>query len=393
VFCPCSGAFVIALEAYHAPADILYDKQNWLVRMNRITVFIALVCSVAAAHAPAADATNPPPVTLQENSISPEQAFANLGELVGATFKPSQERLWSDSGRPSSIDVDIQNQPFWIAVNKLCELSRVEIQFGSEAAIRLSSGNEGGAWGNSPVAITGPLMIVGSELHRTHTADLREPVSIRKELYLAITIYIDPRVRLTQNVEPFKIREAVDEKGQHFTQFQTDSHGTFQSPYILMNSLHLELPESPGQKVAKLAGTASFLADVNTQNWEIQLPLTAPAVRKVGRFPVTVEKVERSNNQFRVNVRCKCAKGEEKEFARYHSAFQDFVRRIEMRDENDNVWRTSGSSGSLNSQEVSYTLDLSADEGTGEPSRLIWPLPDDVQEINLPFEFTNLPME
>ena len=369
------------------------------MRASTILLFIALLGVITAppASAQQAAATQPwevPGITLQATGVAPEEAFRQLGEMAGIAFETSEQRLWSDPQRPGSIDLDIQDQPFWLAVKQICDQANVQVMNDNRPAVRLYSGGNRGLWTDSIVVSSGPVVFVVNGVERNTRTDLRDPVKISREARINIQTFIDPRVRLVQGQKPVAVSEAVDDKGQSLKQQSPDSTGTFQSAWMIHHNLTLALPEELGTRLVKVAGEANFLIDEKTETLEVAIPLEKPVTRKIGGFPLVLSEVKKEGNTYRVKATYNRGSGDKAKYAKTQSLLSDLIRRLELRDEAGNTWRTQGWGSSTSDTERSYDLHMSRDNNEeGEATKVIWPLPTEVREVSFPFEFTDLPLE
>src|SRR3954462_7860372 len=92
-----------------------------------------------AARALAAPTTVPAtrPVALEPGKISihlqnvhPKAVFAELGNQVGATFRPSPAGLWEGKEWPA-VSIDLQDVSFWKAVREINTKTGLYIQRGA----------------------------------------------------------------------------------------------------------------------------------------------------------------------------------------------------------------------------------------------------------------------
>ena len=364
-------------------------------RGNMIRLILASVVIFGAARwSFAAEPWEPPLVTMQTTSVAPMQAFEALGEKVGVTFEPSDAQAFVGPDMPGSIDVDIKDQPFWLAVQKLCELSHTEVRVGPGRTIRIGTTSDKAMWGDSQVVASGPVVFVTSALMRTASEDLREPVSLSREARLDLAIFIDPRVRTAQSTSPMHVSEAVDDKQNALKQLRPEARGTFQNAWCLHQAITLALPENVGTRLPKLSGEMHFCMDAKTEDWEIKLPLTSPVTRTVGGFVITVNSITQQDKDWNVKISYKRGDGDREAFAKMTVALADWIRRLELRDEQDRQYRPTGWGGSHGSDEHSYDMHLSADQQEIGPAiKMVWPLASEIRELAVPFEFTDLPLE
>ncbi len=363
----------------------------------RIAVLTAVFCVTAAAGAqePATAPTSEPGgITLQASGVAPEEAFRLLGEQVGATFEPADSQGWADPQRPGAIDLDIVDQPFWLAVKQVCDLSNLELQNDSRPQIRLYSGSRRGLWNDCIIVSSGPVVFIVSAVQRMTKTDLRDPVRVGRQVQIGVQTYIDPRVHVVQGAKPLVVTEAVDDKGQPLKQENVESAGTFQSPWSIHQQIILSMPDEVGSRIVKVGGEANFLVYENTEVLEVKLPWEKPVMRKIGGFPLVLSEVKKEGNSYRVKVTYNRNNGDKAAYARTRSLLSDLVRRVEIRDDSGNVWRTDGSSGSTSESERSYEMHMTRQgDQEGEATMLAWPLPTEVKEMSVPFEFTDLPFE
>jgi len=355
-----------------------------------LVILIALACATSSRGQTSAPAWDPPPITLQLSGVSPQDAFRQLGELVGLTFQPYNDNLFAS--RPASIDVDIKEQPFWLAVKQVCDASHIELHNDSQPAARLGEGDRG-LWSNAIAVSSGPVVFVLTGLQRTTKVDLRQPNKITRRADLGITTFIDPRVRTAQGSRPLVVTEATDDKGQKLKHANPDSSGTFQNAWSINQNLALDLPVEPGRKIAKITGDAHFLMDVKTESLEIKLPMTEKITRRIGGFPLVLSDVRKEGTNWRAKISYNRTGGDKSAYERLRPAFEDWTRRLELQDEAGQPFRRGGWSGMSSNDERSVELQLEPPTENGDAVKLVWAVPVEVKDVAIPFEFTDLPLE
>jgi hypothetical protein len=241
--------------------------------------------------------TQPTLVALDfENQPLPE-VVKNLSDQTGIKLGLVPENLPSWPERRVSVH-EAEPLPFWRAMDRLCEVARLQLNFGMQGFP--SSGREphfplldGGPRPAVPTSDSGPFRVSLLSLHyqrdvafsragavvphglvvpppppmpgRANTPQAAAP-TVNEQFYAQLQVAAEPRLSLSQN-GPLKILDIIDDRGQSL-QVETDQGPITQrvSGYFgvatgstLQLHVPLKRPEVPGQSIRAFRGQLPIL--------------------------------------------------------------------------------------------------------------------------------------
>ena len=340
----------------------------------------------------------PEPYTIRLRDVQPREAFERLFADAGLEPPGGWDGFWITT---APVDVDVDAQPFWLAARALFDQTGVALE-PTDRGLKVRRVPRW-TWGDKPARAAGPFVIVLESLQRHDTVMLARPGEVRRGMMLQFQVWGDPRVRAVPTSHRLRVDTAVDENGVSLLRERqpdpppgSGAHGFAGRWHLLAD---LDCPPAHGQRIAKLAGRLTMVADTGSELWEVPDLLTAANVtRKVAGVQVTLAGVKRQGEGFLVSFRAAREGGDEKQFARFRDTVNGWASRLRVVDADGRPLRRSGGGGSAGPDQV--TLDMiftrpAADPGTeqpGEPAKLVWRVPTGTRELDVPFTFTDLPL-
>jgi len=335
-------------------------------------------------------------ITLHMKAAKPGQVFAEISRQASAQLRPSPVNLWESKSFPA-IDIDIDRQPFWQAIGEICNKFGVAPQNNMAMEMVIGDRNAGPKlWGEAPSVISGPFLVVCGYINRSHSIDLNQAKNVRRSCTVQFMIYPEPKMRVLQGTHSVRIEEAVDEKGNSLAipglppdmGFNTNTW-----PWNMSASL---MPQgNTGQKIARLRGSGRFIIQTRSEQAEIGEVQNARGVTKIvagKRF--MLKEVRKQGNQYVAMITLYRAGWSPNEW-NYMMYPQQTFRMVDARGVPLMRLGNGSSGGGPDQMDIDIQFqrqNWNGTENAGEPVKLFWEVPVETKEINVPFEFTDLPL-
>jgi hypothetical protein len=332
-------------------------------------------------------------VTLELNDVSAEEAVEELFRQSGNYFpRHSDESLWQQA-QLGRVTATFKDEPFWVAMREICIQAGLYLNASGDIVLAPLSSSPPGSNDRSdfifPVSYDGAFIVVVTGLHRNNVADLHLPETIRRDVHIRLQIMAEPRVDIIHR-EGVQLVEAVDEKGNSLLpradQRWPQSSSMVHSPGWTVN-MPLHYPEEAGQRIARLRGSIAVRVQTDYDRIEFENVSSARDVRRVlGDREFGLQELTRpSETEYRVMV---VAPGPVREA-------NDLVRRSRARllDERGREtplvrgWPTTSRDG-----QPAGRFTFARRDDMGEPAKLVLEIPVATRDININFEFTDLPL-
>jgi hypothetical protein len=360
---------------------------------------LAILCSLVcvATHADpkdVGDPTQPTLITLKLANASPKTAFEELGNKSGQTFLTLPANMW-DKNPGNSINVDIDNQPFWLAIKDICGKTGISLKYATDTAmpkIILSRDNQD--WTTYPTTATGPFLVSLIGLHRATTVDMRKPTEVQKTFYAKFTVFCEPRIRLLRGSLGAKIDTAVDDKGNSLLPKEMPEQPlNFITSWVYNLEGKLDYPKEPGTKIAQLKASAKFIAQMKSETIEYADPLTSKNVTKtVAGRKIIIKEVRRTPDEYEATVTF--VRGEIPQAQWEQTVFPGNTLRLVDGDNKFILAKGFGMGGKGDESTFVFKFEKEPPRGSriGKPLKLAWEIPTETREVPLTFEFKDLPL-
>ncbi len=340
-------------------------------------------------------------VTLDLKDASPEATITEICKQTGFVIQPSHESVWQQVS-PTAVTLNVKQQPFWNLMRDACARTGLAIynSGNNDRRIRLMAASQlGQNLFKCPAVINGAFMITVNSLQRSSTVNMANPQDISRSMYLQMTVFCEPKVRVIQYSYVPEIDEAVDEKGNSL--INTSRGGAMRQMSsgggILWNcSLPLQYPGDAGQKIAKLRGKLRFVVQTRSETLEIPDVLKSKDVTKTvaGRRVLLKEFRKTSEGQYQARV---VVYREGVEQQQFHESINNPGIRLIDADGREFTYNGANSSNSSNdTYEANFIFSvrggMAEPNAPGEPATLLWEFATASQEITIPFDFGDLPL-
>ena len=336
-------------------------------------------------------------ITLHMKNASPAAIFAEISKQAETDMRPTPANLW-ESRTWTGIDLDVDHQPFWVAMREICEKLQLGIQSsGLSREMMITDRNMMRVWGQAPSVVSGPFLFTANMINSHRMIDLNQPGNATRNCNIQMLVFVEPKIRVLQGSYLARIEEAVDENGKTLVGAPRVVSEAMQPPSNWYWNLSISLmpPADAGQKIASLKGKARFIIQTKAEKAEIADVLSARNVAKVvGGKRFTLKEVRKAGESYVVQMTLYRSGWSANEWM---LMYPYNIFRLEDAKGN-RLMRTGnagGGGGGGDEANVNLTFARQAwqcGESAGEPAKLLWEVPTESKEVLVPFEFKDLPM-
>jgi hypothetical protein len=356
-----------------------------------LALFFVYACPT---HAQPKDIADPTLVTLKMENVAPKNVFDELATQTNQEFLTLPANLWTKNPG-TAISIDVNNQPFWLAMKGACGKSGISLKYATDTAtpkIILSRDNQD--WATYPTTATGPFLVSLIGLHRATTVDMRKPADLQKTFYAKFTIFCEPRVRLLRGSLGAKIEQAADDKGNSLVPKDAPEQPlNFITSWVYNLEGKLDYPKDPGTKIAQLSASAKFIAQTKSETIEYADPLTSKNVTKtVAGRKIIVKEVRRTPEEYEATVTF--VRGEIPPAQWEQTLFPGNALRLVDAEGKIVLAKGFGLGGKGDESTFVFKFEKEPPRGSriGKPLKLVWEIPTETREVPLTFEFKDLPL-
>ncbi len=344
-------------------------------------------------------ATGPTLVTIRLKGASAQDAFAEFARQAGSGFRLVPENLWQT--RPfSPADIDIDDQPYWIALRKLCEIYGLQLQNAGDRDLSLVDRTaSGGVFGKAPWLVHGPFMVIASAVSRSQSSELNFNQNTSRYCSVQLLVLAEPKLRVLQGSYMASLKEALDENGNSLLAGNANLNFGFQRLSGRCWNLQATLkPADPlGQRIARLAGSGRYWLQTRSEKNEIVNPSEAIGrPQRVGSRMLTIKDFKRQGETWQLKIAVSRIEWAGNDLNALQDVNGSIVRLLDV--DGRALPRVGGVSSSFtadNMMEMLFTFGRTGVAGVEklpDPVRLVLEMATEMKEVEVPFEFTNLPM-
>jgi hypothetical protein len=300
------------------------------------------------------------------------------------------------------VSIDVERQPFWPVVQLLS--SRLKINLGISPDPNFADSERGYAIGiagdsiQGPGEMCGPFFVVITSTGRSiQLSGDRTPASGQRVI-VEFLVLIDPKLPARGQPNGQQLELITDLGGPLQIQKLADYWATdLKQPWPLCWRFKAvaELAESPVRSISTLRGQLTgILATLASQRWEINDVLNAKeAIQNVGGATFSFRGMTKISDfaPYRL-ILSSYGRGETRDFGWPSRSDYDRLAGLKLLDAQGRRFVPQ----SWHDENGKYTLAFEPNRGAaptaGDPAKLLWDLPTEVAEIQIPFEFKGLPL-
>lgn len=254
-------------------------------------------------------ALRPTIVTLKCQDLPIRQVVAELAKQSGYKIELWPPANANDEREKRVVTVELENVPFWTALQHVCDLCGLTLQEGwygnDNRTLRLDFGA-----GAPPIhCIEGPYRFVARGMHFYRTLDfmrLGQPGApqqeLQEQLYLNLSVSVEPRLPLLTVGAPV-VTEALDENNQSLRLPPMTDNTQYRSYYYgnrgYMQHVQVPLRASTARRVKSLQGVipVTLLAVQRPKITVTKLPEVKATTFRSGTTTLVIDEVTTSGNQ------------------------------------------------------------------------------------------------
>lgn len=347
-------------------------------------------------------------ITLQMTEANAKQVFDDLRRQTDLPLEAYSPSAWTTLKK--TANVQIAKQPFWAAIRELQNIwdFRLESYPGRPGYTILPYGT--GEFGRAQQV--GPCLISLTGLNYARSVSFGRDGKVVPggSFHAAVSAFFDPKIQTLRNSVYCQLEEAVDEKGRSLKSPDAQNGLLYDSNPVRLQLKLQELPNM-GKKLARLRGTLGFVAVTSREVWQVPDVLQARDVERVvkrddgeERYFLDAVKSEGENyivqltvSRPRTDTRRVALLGNGRNIFLSEAALYDQVRLVDAqnRDWLRANYRTQiqgDKDTSITSATFTFRKRVGAEGDTGPPAKLIVTIPMQWREVQVPFEFLDLPL-
>jgi hypothetical protein len=321
----------------------------------------------------------------------PKAVFAELSRQCYAELKPFPDNLWEMPGG-SKVTIDIDHQPFWTAMKQITDKTGIDLQQYNEGS-RLM---RGGFRMNSPyTTVRGPFLVLATQVDYSQTVMLANGGGANANFALHLVAYSEPKIQVLSSTSAVKLEEAVDDAGNSLMPIGPDNRGYYGGSGGTWN-LYAQLhhPDHPGQKIARIRGSAKFVIQTKSQKIEIPAASIKETAQVIGDMPVVIHDLKKNGEIWELRLSATPdALGN-----RWAQLQQSVQSRLQIVDAQGQPLDHRGMSSRGGTNGIEFTIMFSPsnrpndNRASTDPKKLLWEVPTGTKEISVPFDFKDVPM-
>ncbi|HEY7116108.1 MAG TPA: HEAT repeat domain-containing protein [Tepidisphaeraceae bacterium] len=336
-------------------------------------------------------------VTIHVKDARPQDVFEQLGKQARCEFPTYPGNLWQQQGVfPATVTMDLERVNFWTAFKEACQKSGVTPQqIGNGHRMSLCRGTA--AYWNGPSVVTGPFMVVANRVYRSNSIDLASPANVQRDFSLGLSAFAEPKIHVIQSSYNVNVEEAVDDHGNSLASSDRIMNGMSSGQQFIWNlSARLAYPaHNPGTRIARFKGSVKFTVQTKSQTLDVPEILNAKNLeRTVAGRRIVIKQAKKNGDQYELQMTIYRDQMGEQEW----SSMQYPGYALRLLDKDGKALSSRGWGGGFDGKEMNYNWNFARDawggEDTraGEPFRLVWEIPTQTREMEVRFEFKDLPI-
>lgn len=350
--------------------------------MKRIVCVAAWIALMVGDVAYAADGSTE--ITLPTGGSSPAQVYNELARQSGVKFDVFPTWLFDKSD--ARISVQATDLKFWDAALLVGQKLGVDYDTISlsplERTVRVSAAHAKplphAQFSSGPVVYT---IEPSRDANATPGA-------------LDLVAYVDPAIRNFVFADEPDITQATDMRGNSLTRVNLPEHHiTPPAGMITRHPLNLFVAR---EGIASLRGGMTMIIASQITRWDIDKPASAARVaRKLGKTTYSFESLARKGDEYELKLYIKGPAN-----GGFKAGAQDLVvgeEALQLTDAAGKRWTMTQVAAHYDARELTaigqyrYTIRLSPERGAGEIVKLSWSIPGELSNLEVPFEFKDVP--
>lgn len=337
-------------------------------------------------------AAGPTLLTLHLQNVDPKSAIEAIEQQCHADIDVWPPNMWKHlERRNGSITLHADAQPFWHVMRELSRQTGLwPHQRRNMQQFTLHVDEDGPH--SAPTVVSGPFMVVATGASESASVTYGDPPRRERRRTVTLQFYAEPKLNVLGHAHGVRITEFTDGDGLSLPLPAHAGNGVRTHGTEDVWTVDIDLPQELNalKKIGRLAGKTS--ATVQTRSRKVQVPDVLEAkgaeVSAEGHQLLINEVVQdEAGIRFKITV---ILSGPQPGGRRAVDS-RDFI----LLDENGKPLKPRSASGGGNGRKFNFDLSFQnrrEQEKPARPAMLVWEVPLEAKEVEIPFEFTDLPL-
>ena len=374
--------------------------------------------------------SGPTLITMSVFNVNPQIVFGEIGRQVGTEFKPQNPSLWSP--QMPAVTLDVRREPLWDVIRRVREQCGLDVEPGPGGwtVVQIPPGQD-----KAPTVTSGPFRVRATRIARSYAVDLTSGGLAQNDFVVHLSLQAEPKLKISRAASVAKLEAAEDEnqlsllpgagpgagagaagggapaggpavaplpalalQNAALVRARADV-GMRQDVFAWPLAARLEYPaEGAGKRIARLTGSAACSVIVRTETIEVPDVLNAANItQQAGGTSLTVRNCRKLGEQYEVLLTVSgdaVAAGPQVFMQRGPRASNQGMIRLVDGTDRELVQQGMPRISSMNNGRMDLTLKFAAQAPlmVASPLKLTWQVPAEVREVDVPFEFIDLPL-
>ena len=371
--------------------------------------------------------SGPTLITMNVFNVNPQIAFGEIARQVGTEFKPQNPSLWTPQMPP--VTLDVRREPLWEVIRRVREQCGLDVEPGPTGwtVVQVPPGQD-----KAPTFTSGAFRVRATRIARSYAVDLTTGGLAQNEFVVQLLLQAEPKLKISGAAPAAKLEAAEDEnklsllpgagpgaaagvapavgpgvppavaamamQNAALVRARPDM-GMRQDAFAWPLAARLEYPpQGAGKRIARLKGSAACSVIVRTETIEVPDLLNAANVtQEAGGTSLTVRSCRKVGEQYEVLLTVSgdaVAAGPQVFMQRGPRASNQGMIRLVEGTGRELVQQGMPRISSMNNGRMDLTIKFAAQAPlmVASPLKLMWQVPAEVREVDVPFEFIDLPL-
>ena len=388
----------------------------------------------AALHAIADNRlVGPTRITMKVFNVHPQIAFNEIARQAGFEFK-SPSPLMNNPQLPP-VTLDVQREPMWEVVRRVREQCGFDLEPGpmGPVIVQIPPGPD-----KAPTVTSGAFRVRATRISRSYAVDLTSGGLVVNDFAVHLALQPEPKLKIQTGAVAAKVEAAADENGLSLLPPEgapavagagagpgaiqvmpgmpaNAAAAAMQNAMVLRGNVavgmrpdaaawpvtaRLEYPaQNAGKRIARLKGSTSCTVVVRTDTLEIPDVLNATNVtREAGATSITVRSCRKVGEQYELMLNVGAEGGAmavQQLVARVGRSASGGVRLIDSTGRDlpqQGMRRMTAASNGRTDITLTFGDARVPQAAAAGPMKLMWEVPAELRDFEVPFEFIDLPL-
>jgi hypothetical protein len=238
-------------------------------------------------------------------------------------------------------------------------------------------------------------VVVANNITRSSSINLARDKMPTKGLNVQVTVYAEPKLNVMGRDWNPRLTEAIDDRGNSLLVPRAEGYNSMGQDTNMRWTMNasLAVPQDLGTRLVRLKGISRVMMQTKSERWESAPSAdgTPPAKSIAGRKYI-IESLKPVGNGESYELKFTMVR----ETAKLEP-WQQFGRgvRVSVLDAEGKALAMQGPSGGGSDEKMTYTYTFQRENGprkAGPAAKVVVEVPTEVKEVEVPFEFTDLPL-